>query len=139
MAHKSITLTFDGVEDDYYSLATAGNVLQKARSTLMRLLKSWERVTKSKPRRDHSGRWYLSVASVHKLRDEPDLYLKLAGRATKWEDEKEALELRTKCLENDVATLKGIIENHVPKSVQRRLQTQMPLLKDIDPSKFKKE
>lgn len=132
MAHKAVSLTFDGVKDNYYSLATTGEILDKARSTLMRLLKSWEAVTKSPPRRDHSGRWYLSVDSVHALRDDPKLYLKLAGRATKWEDEKEALTLRNKCLENDVNTLKAVIKSHMPKSVLKRLKSQMPLLKDIE-------
>jgi hypothetical protein len=51
----------------------------------MRLLPSWEKVTKSKPVKDHSGRWFLTVKSVHALRDNSTLYLKLSGRATKWE------------------------------------------------------
>lgn len=132
MAIKTVTLIFDGEEDTYYSLASSCKVLSKARSTLMRLLKSWEHVTKSKPRRDHSGRWYLSVASVNSLRDDPKLYLKLAGRATKWEDEKAALKLRVKCLSADCKTLKNIIQDNVAKPKLKKLKAAIPLLKDLE-------
>jgi len=132
MAKKTVLLTFDGTEDNYYSLATTCKVLSKARSTLMRLLKSWERVTESKPQRDHSGRWYLTAESVNRLKNDPKLYLKLAGRATKWEDEKAALHLRITCLETDKKKLKDIVEKWVPQKELAVLHcTYTKLLKEL--------
>jgi hypothetical protein len=99
-------LQFKGSKGAYYSLKDTCKLLDKARSTIMRLLPRWETVTKDKPIKDHSGKWFLSEDSVHALRDKPKLYLKLAGRATKWEDEQRKLKAENTCL-------KGIIEGLV--------------------------
>ena len=127
-----ITMTFDDNTADYYSLADAGKALNRARSTIMRLLKAWEAVTGSKPQKAHNHKWYVTVASVDLLMGDPKLYLELAGRATKWEDENKALTLKVKCLEADCAELKKIIKHNVPKSIIRRLQTTVYLLKDME-------
>ena len=101
-----VVTKFNGSHETYYPLSSACTVLDKARSTLMRLLPAWEEVTKSKPRRDHGGRWYLSVRSVEALRDDPDLYLNLAGRATKWKQEQDKLKSENKALKSDIKALK---------------------------------
>lgn len=85
MAKKVLKVQLTGLNCHYYSLADSCKVLGKSRSTLMRLLPSWEEVTKNKPVKDHSGRWFLTVKSVRTLKKDSKLYLKLSGRATKWE------------------------------------------------------
>ena len=122
---KKVQLKFDGNDGWYYSLADCCKVLGKARSTIMRLLPSWEKVTECKPRKDHSGRWFIPAESVHALKDDPELYLKLAGRSTTWEDER-------KLLEGENKKLKAILKTNLSKSVLRRLKLQLPeLLGDI--------
>lgn len=102
---KSKQLEFNGVTGSYYSLKDTCEVLGRARSTLMRLLPSWETITKDKPVKDHGGKWFLTEASVHALRDAPKLYLKLAGRATKWEDDQKKLRKQNKLLKDIIRGL----------------------------------
>ncbi len=98
-------LEFNGVTGSYYSLKATCKILNRARSTIMRLLPSWETVTEDKPMKDHSGKWFLSEKSVHALRDKPQLYLKLAGRATKWEDRQHRLEAENSLLKTIIKSL----------------------------------
>ncbi len=93
----------------YYTLADSCKLLGKARSTIMRLLPTWEKVTGAKPTKDHSGRWLIPCKSVHALRDNPSLYLRLAGRATKWEDKQRQLEADNKQLKK---ILKSLMSKH---------------------------
>jgi len=100
-------INLDG--SSYYSLADSCSVLKKARSTLMRLLPAWEETTKEKPIKDHSGRWLIPSNSVHALKEDPELYLKLAGRSTKWskwEAEKTTLLLENRNLRRELSKLK---------------------------------
>lgn len=77
----------------------------------MRLLPSWETVTGSAPRRDHSGHWFLTEASVHALRDDADLYRQLAGIATKWKDDMGLLQEENKKLKKEIRKLKKELKN----------------------------
>jgi hypothetical protein len=99
-------IKFDDSKEWYYSLAETGSILGKARSTMMRLLPSWKEATGQAPRRDHGGRWFLPVKSVHALRDDAELYLKLAGRATTWQERLKKLEDENKKLKAQVRKLK---------------------------------
>jgi hypothetical protein len=111
MAKKVNRVQLSGHHAHYYSLADSCKVLGKSRSTLMRLLPAFERVTKGKPVKDHSGRWFLPAKTVHNLRDSPKLYLKLAGRATKWEDKVSSLKRENKELKTEVKALRRIIKH----------------------------
>ena len=103
--NKTGQIQIDGAPERYYSLADSCKILKRARSTLMRLLPAWEKVTKTKPKKDHSGRWLIPIKSVHALRDDPELYLKLAGRATKWKTERSAIIDENKQLKKKVKFL----------------------------------
>lgn len=90
---------------DWMSLADTCKRLGRARSTLMRLLPRWEAVTGHKPRKDHSGRWFIPVQSVQNLIDNPELYLELAGRATEWSSHIDKLKRENKQLREKIKTL----------------------------------
>ncbi len=106
MAKKVMKVQLTGLTCHYYSLADSCRVLGKSRSTLMRLLPTWEKVTKGKPMKDHSGRWFLPVKSVTALRDSSKLYLKLTGRATKWETTVTGLKGQVKKLRAEIKRLR---------------------------------
>lgn len=94
---------------NWLSLAETCNKLGRARSTLMRLLPAWEGITSYKPRKDHSGRWFIPVKSVEALTDSPELYLKLAGRATGCSDELTSLRCENRTLKRENTKLRKLV------------------------------
>jgi hypothetical protein len=106
----SETINFSDSKD-WISLAQTCKELGKARSTLMRLLPSWEGITSYKPRKDHSGRWFIPVKSVEDLKRQPELYLMLAGRATKWSVDVAELKRENRKLRKTISRLQQLYGN----------------------------
>lgn len=109
--HKKTMWQFSGEGIWYYTLLDACDLLDKSRSTLMRLLPRWEGVTGYTPRKDFSGRWLIPADSVHKLSKNPELYLKLANQATKWKHSVDELRARVTELEAEVSKLRELLDN----------------------------
>jgi len=109
MPTVKVKLEFDGKQGWYYSIRDTCEVLEKSRSTIMRLLPSWEEVTGYPPKKDNSGRWFIPTRSVTALLKDTELYLKLSKKATKWKKNHEGLKDRIAALEDENKQLKMYI------------------------------